>query len=560
MRVSLKWLRELVDFDIPPEELAQRLTMAGLEVSSIHRVGGGWENVLVGQVVALEQHPNADRLMLATVELGGEQITVVCGAPNVAAGQKVAFARVGARLLDPESDRLETLKAARIRGVRSEGMVCSERELGLGDDHTGILVLPPDAPPGQPLDGYLGDSIFETEVTPNRPDWLSMLGVAWEVAALTGGTVHMPDVTYSEGGRTIESLDPVGVEAPDLAPRYTASLVTGLTVAPAPGWMQLRLQAAGVRPISNVVDITNYVMLEMGQPLHAFDYDSLRGHRVIVRRARPGEPLTTLDGRAHELTGEDLVIADADIAVGLAGVMGGAESEVSERTQAVLLESATFDQASIRRTVQRHRIEVGNKRGTEASQRFEKGLPPDLAPVALRRATNLLVDLCGGTAAQGIVDTYANPAPRPPVRLTSRRLFQVLGFDPGAERVSATLSSLGFGVRTAHPEPVKGRVDDAVDVTVPFWRNDVSIPDDLAEEVARIIGYDAIPTTLPRGALPEERQDPLRDLREEARDALASLGMQEVITYALVSRELLERTAPAGSPEPLKVWNPISLQ
>ncbi len=262
MKVPLSWLRSYVDVSLPPKELGHRLTMAGLEAASITIVGGNWDNVFVAHVVSVERHPNADRLRLATVNLGTEQMTVVCGAPNIAPGQNVAFAKVGARVLDPDTGHLETLKAAKIRGVVSAGMVCSERELGLGTDHTGILVLDAAAPVGTPLADYLGDAVLDLEVTPNRVDWLSVLGVAHEVAALTGGSVREPDSSYAEAGQPIESQVTITVEAPDLAPRYTASLVTGVRVGPSPRWMQDRLLKAGQRPINNLVDITNYVMLE----------------------------------------------------------------------------------------------------------------------------------------------------------------------------------------------------------------------------------------------------------------------------------------------------------
>ncbi len=551
MRVSLKWLGEYVDFDLSPEDLAHRLTMAGLEVSEIERVGGTWgDTILVGHVRELQQHPNADRLKLATVDVGTETLTVVCGAPNVDAGQKIVLARVGSQLVDPGSGREITLKSARIRGVVSEGMVCSEQELAIGSDHTGILVLPEDAPTGSTLDDYLGDVVLDIDITPNRPDWASMIGIAWEVAALSGGEMRMPKTEFEARGPAVSELgNLVTVEAPELAPRYTASVVSGLNIMPSPGWMQLRLRAAGVRPINNVVDITNYVMLEFGQPLHAFDRHAVQGGGVVVRRARPAEHLTTLDEQVHELTDEDLVIADERRAVGLAGIMGGVSSEVSGTTNEVLLESATFNQVGVRQTVQRHRIEVGDKRGTEASQRYDRGLPAALAPAALKRATALLVEICGGVAAQGIVDIFADPGNAKPVRLTSSRLLQVLGMDPGVEVVDRTLRSLGFQVETD---------EEGVTATAPYWRNDIGIAEDLIEEVARTIGYDEIPTTLPASSAETVVTDSVRDLKETARDALVSLGMQETISYPLVSKELLEGSAPAGVPEPLRVWNRMS--
>ena len=275
MKIPLSWLREYVDIDLPPAELAHRLTMSGTEVGSIEVVGGSWDNVFVGYVASVDPHPNADRLRLATVSLEGEELTVVCGAPNIAAGQKVAFARVGARLVDARTGNVETLKAARIRGVESAGMVCSERELALGDDHEGILVLPEDAPEGRPLQEYLGDVVFDLDVTPNRPDCLSVLGVAREIAALTGAAIREPDISYPEDGEPVEGLVDVEIVDPALCPRYTASVAQGVQVGPSPRWMQDRLLKAGQRPINNVVDVTNYVMLEYGQPLHAFNYDTI---------------------------------------------------------------------------------------------------------------------------------------------------------------------------------------------------------------------------------------------------------------------------------------------
>ena len=555
MRVSLRWLREYVDFDLTPEELAHRLTMAGLEVAGIEKVGGNWDSVVVGHVVQLGPHPNADRLKLATVDTGGKQIEVVCGAPNVAGGQKIALARVGAVLANPETGKRETLKAARIRGVESQGMICSERELALGDDQDGIMVLPDDAVPGTSLEDYLGDVILDVEVTANRPDCLSVLGVAREVSALTGNPVRMPSMDYPEAGPLTQTSDLVDLQAPELAPRYTSALITGVKIGPAPGWMELRLRSAGVRPISNVVDITNYVMLEIGQPLHAFDREALAGGRLIVRRATPDEPLTTLDGRTHTLTTEDLVIADQDGPVGLGGIMGGANSEVSESTSTIILESASFDFAGTRRTVQRHRIEVGGKRGTEASQRFERNLPITIPPVGLRRAAKLLVDLCGGTAANGIADAWPDRRETPVVSLTSERMRQVMGTDPGREVAERTLRSLGFVVSATD----RADSEYTIDATAPYWRSDIGIPDDLIEEVARIVGYDSIPVTLLPTSAEADRPNPLTSLKDEARDVLVRLGNQEIISYPLVPIELLRATMPGTAPlDPLRVWNRMS--
>ena len=342
MRVPLSWLREYVDLDLPVEELAHRLTMAGVEVGEIIRVGG-WEHCFVGQVLSIRAHPQADRLSLCRVSTGSEELEVVCGAPNVAAGQKVCFAMVGANLFDSHSGKREALKAARIRGVVSQGMICSELELGMGEGHEGIVVLPEEAPVGQPLDEYLGDTILDLELTPNRSDCLSILGVAHEVAALTGGIVREPNLAYPEEGPPVDSQISISIADPDLCHRYTASLIQGVKIGPSPSWMQERLSTAGLRPINNVVDATNYVMLEFNQPLHAFDLKRVQGATVVVRRARVGETLVTLDGVERRLGTEVLVIADANDAIGIGGVIGGAGSEIGPDTIDILLESATFN-------------------------------------------------------------------------------------------------------------------------------------------------------------------------------------------------------------------------
>ena len=545
MKIPLSWLREYVDIDLPPAELAHRLTMSGTEVGSIEVVGGSWDNVFVGYVASVDPHPNADRLRLATVNLEGEELTVVCGAPNIAAGQKVAFARVGARLVDARTGNVETLKAARIRGVESAGMVCSERELALGDDHEGILVLPEDAPEGRPLQEYLGDVVFDLDVTPNRPDCLSVLGVAREIAALTGAAIREPDISYPEDGEPVEGLVDVEIVDPALCPRYTASVAQGVRVGPSPRWMQDRLLKAGQRPINNVVDVTNYVMLEYGQPLHAFNYDTIAEARIIVRPAHEQEAFVTLDDAAHTLNPPMLVIADAQRSVALAGIMGGLNTEMTEDTTTVLLESANFDPINTRRTSQALRLR------SESSSRFDKGLQPELAEAALRRATRLILQLAGGKACKGIVDAYPRARVRPAVRLSLARLKKTLGIEPALEQVSDILTSLGFSVAVES--------EDALTVAVPYWRSDVAQEDDLVEEVARIIGYDELPITMLSTPVPHRYPQPERETRERVKDLLVDCGMQETISYSLTSTAALEKTQPPeGALPSLRVANPMS--
>ncbi len=548
MRVSFRWLSDYVDIDLPPKELAHRLTMAGLGVDRIESTGGDWEGISVGLVVKVEPHPNADRLKLATVDLGGEQITVVCGAPNVAAGQKIAFGRVGAHITNPQTREAVTLTPATIRGVESAGMVLSERELGISDEHVGILELDADAPVGMPLQQYMGDTIFDIAVTPNRGDCLSMVGIAREVAALTGKTVRYPNGSYDEAGGPIGERVSVEIADDDLCSRYVATLVEDVRLGQSPPWMQERLIAAGMRPISNIVDITNYVMLELGQPLHAFDFSLLRGGKIIVRRARADEKLRTLDGVDHELSPDMLVIADAQGAVALAGVMGGANSEVGDDTRTVLLESANFNAASIRHT------SVRLKARSEASSRFEKGLSPELSIVAARRATKLMVELAGGRAASGVVDAYPRKAGPVAIRVPRKRLQMILGLDLSPDKVCGVLEGLQFGCRAGDGDYV---------VDVPYWRMDARIADDVAEEVARMVGYDELPMTNLRGEVPSFIPQPLRELRERARDLAAASGMQEVINYSLTTLDSLQQVVPPellAEQPPLRVVNSLSSQ
>ena len=544
MKIPISWLKEYVDVALPAKELAHRLTMAGLETGEVEVTGEQWDNIFVGLVVKAEQHPNADRLNLATVDLGSERITVVCGGPNLAEGQKIAFAGLGARLINPQSGKLETLKAASIRGVVSQGMVCSERELGLGEDHDGILVLNDGAPVGTPLVEYLGDTVLNTEVTPNRPDWLSMLGVAYEVAALSDGGVREPDVSYPEVEPAIEQEVKVFIDDPDLAPRYTASLIKGVKVQPSPQWLQERLVKAGQRPINNLVDITNYVMLEYGQPLHAFDFDMLGEGVIRVRRAKAGEALTSIDGEQRNLTAEMLAIADAKKAVAIAGVMGGGETEVTQKTRNVLLESANFNPTSIRRTAAALQMK------TEASYRFERGLNPELAPIALRRATQLIQQIAGGQVSKGIADAYPGKADSGAVRFSLDRIEKVLGVRFSLEDTERVLSSLGFTFQ------LKGQ--DVLEVEPPYWRSDISIEDDLVEELARTTGYDAIPTTFLGTSIPQHHRQPERELRERVKDLLVEAGLQEVISYAVTSHGTLDKAEALGEVEPLTLRNPMS--
>jgi phenylalanyl-tRNA synthetase beta chain len=547
MKVSLKWLKDYVDIDLSPAEVADKLTMAGTEVKGWQVTGGEWENIVVGQIVAVKPHPNADRLTLPTVDLGTEQPTVVCGAPNLKVGDKVAFARVGAKLIDGHSGKAITLETAKIRGVSSSGMVCSEKELGISDSHQGIMVLSAEAEIGTPLADFMGDVIFDLEVTPNRPDCLSVIGIAREVAGLTGQEVHLPDIDYDEKGTAIDQQISIEIVDPDLCPRYSASLITGVKVGPSPHWMQQRLLAGGMRPISNVVDITNFVMLEYGEPLHAFDYSQVRGQKIRVRRADKGEVLVTLDGNKRQLSQDMLVIADAERGLAVAGVMGGADSEMTERTIAIVLEAANFNPASIYDTGSQLNLP------SEARMRFERGISPELTIPALRRATRLLVELAGGQAAKGIVDAYPGRKEPEPILLSTGEVKRLLGVDFSIREMKEALTSLGCDCQ---PDSASG-----IRVTAPHWRSDISLAEDLVEEVARVIGYDRIPITMTGGEVPRHNPAPIIEFKREVRRDLAGYGFYEVVTYSLTGLDWLKKLMPEPhppEPEPLRVLKPMT--
>lgn len=544
MKIPISWLKEFVDVTVSANELAHRLTMAGLEVADVITIGG-WNNCFVGYVEKVEKHPDADRLHLCTVNIGSDTQRVICGAPNVKKGQKVAFARVGANLIDGHTGKFTTLKSAKIRGVVSEGMVCSIKELGLGEDHDGILELPADAPLGMALTEYMGDYILDLEPTPNRSDWFSVLGVAYEVSALTGNKIHEPEIEVPVSGTSITNDISVTVSNPDLCPRYTASLIRGVVVRPSPPWLQDRLQKIDIRPINNVVDVTNYVMMEYGQPLHAFDYSTLLRQRILVRRAHTGEVIETLDGIPRALNSSHLVIADDRDARAIGGVIGGADSEITDKTTDVVLESASFDPTNNRQTAQHFRLR------TEATIRFEKGLRPDLTVVALRRATQLIQQVSGGTVAKGIIDIYPKKIKEKNILLTARRINKILGTDYPMKQVEEVLTALGFDCQREDTRSLR--------VVKPYWRSDINIEDDLVEEVARIIGYDAIPTKMLSTPIPARGPRTLRDFREEIRDLLVREGLQEVISYPAVSFDLLKKIMMADNESILlKLANPMS--
>ena len=547
MKVSVKWLKDYVDISISAVDLANKLTMAGNEVASVKVQGANWGNVFVGKLLAINPHPNADRLRLATVDLGQEQHIVVCGAPNLTVGDNICFATLGAELLDGHTGQKMKLKAAKIRGVESKGMICSEMELGLSQNHEGILVLPVDAPPGMSISDYMGDAVIDLEVTPNRPDCLSVIGIARETAALTGQKVHIAPITYVESTLPLESKIAVEIQAPDLCPRYSASLITGIKIKPSPKWMQDRLTACGMRPINNIVDISNYVMLEYGQPLHTFDYDKIIGKKISVRRASENETIVSLDGVERQLNSKMLVIADAARAVAVAGVMGGANSEVTDNTVNILLEAASFKPAGIYIT--------GNTLGlaSESRYRFERGISPEMTVLALKRATQLIAELGEGQAAKGYIDVYPGKLPVKPIELARSRVKSLLGVEIGLERIITALQALGIECQAVS--------EDKISAVSPYWRSDIKIEADLIEEVSRVIGYDQIPTTLLADPLPHVTPDPIFDLKHEIRRGLVANGFNEVLNFSLIGLESLEKLDQDRAPItdlPIRVANPMT--
>lgn len=541
MKISLKWLRELCPTDLSEDAIAARLTAAGLEVEGREKRSLATD-VVAARVVSRTKVEGTHLSVCQVDDGAGDPLQIVCGADNYDAGDVVPLARVGAVL--PDGKRIEK---AKLRGIDSSGMLCSGRELGLGDDHAGLLILPRETKPGTRIEDLLGlpDTVFEVNVTPNRPDALSHLGIARDLAAIIGATAKAPQTSPLDSG-----VLPAQVEIEDAVrcPRYLARVIEGVRSGPSPLWLQERLRSCGVRPISNLVDATNLVLLELGHPLHAFDLDKLAGARVIVRRAREGETLVTLDGKERKLMPDDLVIADGERAVALAGVMGGQTSEVTAGTVRILLESAVFEQAGVRRTAKRHALH------TEASHRFERGADEATALVALQRCAELIVQLGGGTILPGAIDRY--PSPRPPAHVWVRplRVSAILGTPVTAKEVDQRLLALGLS-------PVDG--NDARRLwAVPGFRRDLTREIDCIEEVARLRGLDTIPIEVPKAGIGETAaRSPVQAATAAARAALSARGFDEVLNYSFVAERDLAALWPGeGAPEVIRVANPLTVE
>lgn len=560
MKLSYNWLKTYVAHDLTPNQLAHALTMAGLEVEDVETMGTSLEGVVVGEVLETRKHPNADRLTLCRVDLGGDiPVQIVCGAPNVAAGQKVPVATVGTTLLLPSRQNPSvrepvTIQQTKLRGEVSQGMICAEDELGLSDDHSGIMVLDPDAEVGAPLVTYLAerdmeasDAVLDVNITPNRPDATSHLGIARDVSALTDVLIARPEVELPPPGGKVTGEVQVEIENPVGCARYVAMVVRNVKVAESPDWLKRRLTAIGLRPRNNIVDITNFVMHECGQPLHAFDFDRVAGHKIVVRNARQGETLTTLDGKERALPEGTLLICDAERPVALAGIMGGENSEVTDETTNVLIESAYFDPSTIRRAARALGM------ATDASYRFERGVDPEQQVWAAARAAQLMAELAGGEIVPGVVDEHPRPIPRIRVRVRRSRVASILGVDVPPEDAKRLLTAIGFEVSTEDALEVlaehlmEGRptepetIEDVYHCLVPSFRPDITREIDVIEEIARLYGYARIPepahSQLPN-TTPAEL--PSSVLRNQARSLLVGLGFRELYTNSMMRRETAE--------------------
>jgi phenylalanyl-tRNA synthetase beta chain len=549
MRVPLEWLHEYCAPDLDVLALADRLAMTGTEVERVERHGvSGLDNFVVGKVLRAEQHPDADRLRVCLVDTGdGEPSQIVCGAPNVATGQTVAVARPGAVMPDGTK-----LKVAKLRGQPSNGMILAEDEVAIGTDHDGIMVLPDEVPPGTPLQRVLpiATDVLVLEVTPNRPDCLGIYGVAREVHAATGAELSAPPWAEDPGAadrnaRDVTELVRIDVECPELCPRFTARVFEDVKIAPSPPWLKARLMAAGQRPISNIVDITNYVMLLTGQPLHAFDLDRIAGAQLTVRTAHDGETMQTLDGQTRTLDSEMVLIADADGPTSIAGVMGGARSEVEPTTTRVLMEVANWNGANIHRTS----LKLGLR--SEASSRNEKGLQPEQAMEAQAIAAQLIIDLCGASLVPGTIDIGGDGPPPKTILLRDARITSLLGVEIPRSRSAEILIALEFD-----PHPVF----DGLEVTVPaFRRADVTREADLIEEVARLGALESLPATLPSRHGAAGRLTEVQRLRRGAADALTAQGLHEIVGWSFEGPELAARLRIADRAV-VELENPMSTE
>lgn len=552
MQVSIKWLKDYIDFTETPEQLADKLTMAGIPVENVVDPGEGLEKVVTGRIEKLEPHQNSDHLQICTMNVGlAENIIIVTGAQNVAEGQVVPVAMVGAHL--PNGMKISKGK---LRGVASNGMLCSAQELKLDleklpeEQKTGIFILPSDTPVGIPAKDVLGlnDVVLEFELTANRADCFSVFGLVREIAAITGNKPHFPEIKVNEDDNTkLNDIFSVEIADPDLCSRFSTRMLKNVKIGPSPEWMQQRLEGAGIRSINNVVDVTNFVMIELGHPMHAYDYDKITGKKLIARRAIEGEELHTLDDTSRKAKGEMLVIADSEKAAGLAGIMGGFETEITDTTTTVVLESADFYGPCIRRTARACGL------SSEASGRFERGVDSETTIKALDRAAQLLQEMGACTVCEGIVDVYPNPKQANYVTFTPEQINNHLGTNIAKDVMLNIITSVGFDITKDE--------NDEITVKVPSWRNDVTCMADISEEIARLHGFDKIKSTLPNGVSMQGTQSAKQTFIDKVKASLSSQGLYETISFALTNEETFNKlNIPQDSPlrKAVPIMNPLS--
>ena len=548
MKAPINWLKKYVDIDLNNiDDLVHKLTLAGTEVDSVQKQGN-WEGIVVGEVLEVSRHPNADRLNLVLVNDRGKQVKVVCGANNLYQNQKIAFAPVGSKLFSPKTNQMETLNKTKIRGELSNGMICSALELGLGDDHEGIMDLNNDLKVGQDLKEIYNDIIIDLELTPNRPDCLGMYGIAREISAITQSTLK-ENIYTKKIKRTKELKDNLNIKIidSDLCLRYMGGVISDVKIEDSPDWLKDALISIGENPINNIVDITNYVMFELGQPLHAFDYKKVKNSKIEVRRAKKNETLITLEGIERNLDPTMLVIADSDSPMAVAGIKGGIESGISESTTSIVLESACFEGGNNRNTASKLDLK------SQATLRFEKNLKPELCEIAFYRAIDLILEICGGNLSSEVEDEGGPCKDDTNLTISESKINSVLGTDSKLD-IEGIFDRLGFDYKKN-----KNKDGDNWTINAPYWRPDLNIPEDLIEEIARIEGYDSIPAKPLSGVIPEYNENPILDFYEEVKDIMTSIGFNEVINYSADSYKNIKSVSPSiKDSEMIKILNPMS--